>query len=77
MSLHFSDTVKHFNLAALKIGDYLLKIILVPYILASLISWADYKCLKYDIHTILIDSQKLQNKWHANINGFTVKTKQS
>jgi len=63
-------TVKHFNLAAIKIDDC----IQFNQFFFQFFSDANLKYLKFDIHarSALIDSQKSRNKEHTYINGFTV-----
>ena len=74
------STVKHFNLAAVKVGDFVCKIILAPFILANynhtirntvvISSYFGLQLIFAPFNFAVMFGSR--NKGHANIKGFTV-----
>ena len=77
------NTVKLFNLASLKVGNFACKIILAPFILVSsnhtirntvvILSYFGLQLIFTPFNFAVLFG--LQNKGHANIKGFTVHTR--
>jgi len=69
-------TLKHFNLAALKVDDLACKIILAPFILANqnhTIRNTGLQLMFASFNfTLLFGSRNSRNKGHANVKCFTV-----